>query len=134
MSEHKAVTTLNETNFDELRQTLMESGAPDEAELERTMAWITAVRDGLVSELSTIADEDDLESTLAINYIELKSRWIAMNTQLNYQMFKHGTPSTEVMQRAFSTTFLLVQIEKVLGPEDIEKITDFLSEPISRAA
>ena len=71
---------------------------------------------------------------LAINYIELKSRWIALNTKINYQTFRTGQCETVDALCASATSLLLQQIESLIDHADIEKITAFLAQPVSPKA
>jgi hypothetical protein len=104
------------------------------AAIERTMAWFRAIRDNLIALLRDVDDEDQIDETLAINYIELKSRWIALNTKINYQTFRLGSCDPELAFQGSAISILLGEVESLLTPRDIEQITEFLAQPIRRAA
>lgn len=102
--------------------------------VERTLKWILALRNDLVALLAEIEDDAEVNTTLAIHYIELKSRWIALNTKVNYATFRTGKCNQEDAFRGSATSILLHYIEQMLEPSDIEQITTFLAQPIRQAA
>jgi hypothetical protein len=71
----------------------------DPAAIDRTIAWILQLREDLVSLIRTIDDDEQIAETLAINYIEIKTRWIALNTKINYQTFRQGACDPERVPR-----------------------------------
>jgi hypothetical protein len=106
----------------------------DPRDVERTARWMLGLRDDLVSLVRTIDDPDEIVTTLAINYIELKTRWIAINTKVNYQTFRTGSCESVAAMRGTAISMLLGAVEALVSEADIEKITDFLSQPVRRAA
>jgi hypothetical protein len=87
-------------------------------------------REAFLSLLKDVDDPETLDMVSAIEYVEVKSRWIRYNTQLQFQAVFKGEASMELMCRAALTTSFLICLEPLLQPEDLEKITDFLSQPI----
>jgi hypothetical protein len=104
------------------------------ADADRVTKWALALRDDLVNLIHEIGDPDEVKMTLAINYIELKSRWIALNTKMNYQTFRTGSCDTITALRGAALSAVVGKVEELLTQDDIEEITQFLSEPIRRAA
>lgn len=130
----KAIATLSAPNFEsEVRTTLASWDGADPAAIDRTIAWVAGIRADLVTLLKTI-DEEQAPETLAINYIEIKTRWIALNTKVNYQTFRTGGCEPEDAFRGSAISALLAQVETLLTADDIGKITEFLSQPITRIA
>lgn len=117
-----------------IHESLMSWPAVQVADVERIVKWTMALRDDLVNLIQEIGDPDEVTMTLAINYIELKSRWIAMNTKMNYQTFRTGSCDTLLALRGAATSALLAHVESLLSSDDIDQITQFLSEPVRRAA
>lgn len=105
--------------------------APD---IDRVAKWALALRDDLCTLIQEIGDPDEVKMTLAINYIELKSRWIALNTKINYQTFRTGSCDSMTALRGAALSAIVGHVEALLTPQDIDEITQFLSEPIRRAA
>lgn len=116
-----------------IREALASWDNPPPGEIDLTIKWIMAQRDELVTLLGEIEDPDDVAMTVAIHYIELKSRWIAFNTKVNYQTFRVGRCEARVAMRASACSLLLGKVESLLSQSDIEKITEFLARPIAPA-
>jgi hypothetical protein len=104
------------------------------AAIDRTLAWVMQLREELVSLIRTIDDDEQIAETLAINYIEIKTRWIALNTKINYQTFRLGACDPELAFRGTACSCLLAEVEALLTPDDVIKITEFLAQPVTRAA
>ncbi|MEM9558870.1 MAG: hypothetical protein AAF995_01080 [Planctomycetota bacterium] len=139
MSADRVTTALNAYSLDELRAGLGEfaagSGASNpDALVAEVVGWIGGLRDQLVTLVTTIEDPDEIETTLAINYVELKSKWIALNTKINYTVFRSGACDPVDALRATGVSTLLMIVEELLEQSDIEKITEFLAAPLRSAA
>jgi len=139
MNKDDAIKGLDALNLDSIRQGLHEYNAdlpPQERVrlIGKALHWVDQERRAVQAVLADIDDEDEVRSTLAISYIETKSRWMALNTKINYAVFRHGACATEDAFRGFVTSQLLATIESLLDQEDIDKITSFLAEPVARAA
>jgi hypothetical protein len=109
-------------------------GTPIADIIESTIAWVEALRADTTALLTGINSEEDTKMAIAIQYVELKSRWIAFNTKMNYEMFSGRTPDARDMCRAAAVSAFLAHIEPMLGESDVDKITEFLAQPISDAA
>jgi len=111
-----------------------EDGAPLSEVIDATLAWLETLRADMVTLVRQIGEGDDVEMALAIQYVELKSRWIAFNTKMNYTMFQGANPSVRDMCRATAVSSLLGHVEHLLRPGDVENITEFLAKPLNEAA
>ena len=126
-------------DIDALRESLgncpePQDGTPLESVIDDAIAWLDGLRRDMHALISGIGNEEDVEMALAIQYVELKSRWIAFNTKMNYEMFRGITPQARDMCRATSISTFLGYLEELLQPSDIDTITEFLSEPINKQA
>lgn len=117
-----------------IREVLSAWPDPDPMPRETSLAWVMAARDELVSLLREVADDEQIAETLAVNYIELKSRWIALCTKANYQNFRLGRCDSDLALKGSACSQLLAVVEGLLTPEDVAQITEFLATPIRRAA
>ena len=99
-----------------------------------TIAWIEGIVRDLVATLSTVNDPDDEKMSLVIQYVELKSRWIGLNTKMNYELFRLGHAELTDVFRGTAISALLAHIEPLLDQEDIDKVTEFLAQPLDQAA
>lgn len=98
----------------------------------RCVDQVRKEQNSFAAALREIDDDGEIATVLAINYIELKSRWIALNTKINYQTFRTGQCETVDALCASATSLLLQQIESLIDHRDIEKITEFLAQPVSQ--
>jgi hypothetical protein len=117
-----------------VRESLASWDGADPKLIDRTVQWVLSLRNEIVNLLCELEDSEDVGMTLAITYIELKSRWIALNTKVNYQTFRLGKCDPEVAFRGAACSALLGLCEGLIEPSDIEQITEFLARPINRAA
>lgn len=110
----------------------MALGWPNATPEQRVSAlqYILSRRDRALNALREIADDDQLVETLAVLYIELKCEWIMINTVVNYQLFRKGDGDGETILRGALTASLLERVESLLGPEDVQAITNFLAQPV----
>lgn len=131
MQTQKVIETLKGFDVSAIGAQLVESqiGTPEQA--QETVAWIDRLRNELLQTASAVIDGEDLYMAVVANYIELKSRWIAINTQINYQTVLEGGPDPVSMQRGWSVSRLLNELEPLIEMADIEKVTEFLTSPIS---
>ncbi len=83
-----------------------------------------------LDQLDDIKDIEEIPVTLALKYIETKCRWINLNTQINYRLMRTGVPMELEMYRASILSHLLLRMEALLPPQDLQTICDFLSQPV----
>ncbi len=135
MDIQNAVARLkDEAQTKNLREALETWPDAQPGDVERVVKWAVALRDDLTTLISEIGDPEEVTMTVAINYIELKSRWIGLNTKMNYQTFRTGKCDSMTALRGAAISNLVGRIEELLTPGDIDQITQFLSEPVRRAA
>lgn len=139
MNSSNVVEKIRAFDFDALRSSLSESPEPQGSKtlpeiIDTCVSWIRYLQDELVRLIEEIGEGEDVEMALAIQYVEFKSRWIAFNTRMNYAMFKGVLPEVEDQCRAASLSAFLGHVEPLLNPEDIDRITDFLAQPLNEAA
>jgi hypothetical protein len=110
------------------RKALNEAGLPaDDREsllLEVRNTW----RD-LLRVLTDVDDETERARTLVNAYIEERSRWLLINTQLQYQMFRDGRPDIRRSNRAMLISRFAEFLEQFMDAGEIEVINRFLASP-----
>ncbi len=131
MQTQKVIDTLKGFDVTAIGAQLIESEIGTPEQVQETVAWIDRLRNELLQTASAVVDGEDLYLAVVANYIELKSRWIAINTQINYQTVLQGAPDPASMQRGWSVSRLLNELEPLIELADIEKIAEFLISPIS---
>ena len=114
------------------KESLATWNAAPEQQVTGVLAWVSGLRDHFLQVVREVEDPDEIDYTLAIRYIELKSHWIMLNTLMAYQNFRFGEADIETAHRASVLSYLLEATEPLLNQADISQITAFLVEPISR--
>jgi hypothetical protein len=123
-----------DTMADELREQFKGYEGSNPEMIETVIEWVLEQRDHMIQLAEDVDDPDDISMAVAIRYIELKSRWISYNTQSNYQMFRYGKVDAQVPLRGSGVSHMLAKIEPLIPQNDIDHITNFLSQPLSQAA
>jgi hypothetical protein len=104
------------------------------AEVGETRSWIQSQCHDFIELAGEIDDSEELELSIAVRYIELKSHWMMLNTKIQYSLFHAGEAPEVIMFRASLVSHVVGALEQLLTPTDIERITRFLAQPISRGA
>lgn len=134
MNHLEAAEKINAFDLPALRAGLSSWEGASPSQIEKTLDSVDRTRERLIDVLKTVEDPEEISVLIAINYIELKTRWIALNTKINYSVFKTGSCETEDALQASSVSALIGLLESLLNQTDIETITDFLAQPLHRAA
>lgn len=138
MDQATMIAKLNEFDLVTLRKHLTEAPVAEGGDVEGLIAtalsFVENQRRHMVGVLTQIDDLPDLAMAIAVQYVELKSRWIGFNTKMNYSMFRKGACDAADQFMAGATSAFLGHVEAMIDPADIEKITDFLSQPLNQAA
>jgi hypothetical protein len=92
------------------------------------------VRANFLSHLDDVGDDsEELLISVALGFIEMKSQWQMLNTQINYQVFRKGEANTYMTYKSSLLSVLVDAIGQFLTPEDLEKIQEFLLNPTATA-
>lgn len=83
-----------------------------------------------VASFSDINDDEDMGYYVAIQYVELKARWIQMNLRLSYQAVTKGEGDAEMLLRAASISALLGIVEPHVSQTYVQTIQKLLTEPM----
>jgi hypothetical protein len=109
-------------------------GDADDDARDRVRRWVAALRDQLVAMASEVGDCAELEVSIAMRYIELKSHWMTANTWIQYAVQRRGRADGEMVYRAAVVSLLLGAIEPLLRSDDLDEISRFLASPLGRGA
>ncbi len=93
--------------------------------------WIASVRTNFLAHAEDVGDEDsdELRTSLALGYIEMKSRWQMLNTQINYQVFRKGEANVNLTYKSTLLSVLVDKIGNFITAQDLQKIQEFLLNP-----
>jgi len=103
--------------------------APGQA--EAILDRMVSVRDEFLQAARDIDDPETLDMVAAIRYIEMKSHWIMLNTQVNYITVFKGETDLGIAYQASLVSQLLEALEKLIDEQDVHRIIEFLSEPLT---
>lgn len=130
MNVNEAIERFESLSLDDLRSTLM---SYHEQQIDETINWVARLRSDLLETLREV-DDSDAEMALAVAYAEMKARWIAFNTKMNYKLLRKGIADPADVFRGYATYWLNTVIMGMLSEEDVERIDEFLAEPLKDAA
>lgn len=83
-----------------------------------------------LSSFEHIDDHDDHGYYTAVQYVELKARWIQMNLLLSYQAFTNGAGDPATLLKAGATSALLAEIEPFVEKNFLGQIQTLLAQPV----
>ncbi len=95
---------------------------------EDLLDFIKNKRNQFLEMLNEVGEDGDWESLIAVEYIELKSLWINLNTQIQYQYFTKGKQIGATAYKASVTSMFLEVIEQFIPNATRDKINVFLGE------
>lgn len=102
--------------------------APADRKAVRT--YVSGLRNRMVRALLAIDTEEDLRRALATQYVEAKSHWTMLNMQIQHQTAREETVEPPLLYRATCVSLIVQQLEPLLAPEHVERISSFLAEPL----
>lgn len=110
-------------------ESLEQSNLPMERQVS-LKKWISEYRDQFVTQLQDIEFEEQLETMLALRYIEIRANWNGINTQIQFQMFRGQEPDNDLLARGSLISSIITEIEKFIGVEDKDQVDTFLDNPL----
>lgn len=124
---------LHSAEVEELWKVCLEAYHQDNTSQDRLdlAKWIASVRTNFLSHAEDVGDEDsdELRTSLALGYIEMKSRWQMLNTQINYQVFRKGEANITLTYKSTLLSILVDKIGSFITAQDLQKIQEFLLNP-----
>jgi hypothetical protein len=92
--------------------------------------WIINVRADFLAHVEDVGDEaEELLVSIALGYIEMKSQWQMLNTQINYQVFRKGEANVYLTYKSSLLSVVVDAIGTLLTQDDLDKIREFLLSP-----
>lgn len=104
------------------------SAAPSER--KAVQAYVSGLRNRILSSLLDIDTEEELQRGLATQYIEMKCHWTMLNTQIQHQTARDGEAEQDLIYRATCVSLIIQNLEPLLSQERIDNLTAFLAEPL----
>ncbi|MBC7419896.1 MAG: Hpt domain-containing protein [Bdellovibrio sp.] len=89
---------------------------------------ITAFKDAI----QDIEDPTELQYMVAIQYANLKSKWITLNIQMQYATVADKEPDAYAMYMASILSVIVGTVESLASPNAVECITQALAQPLNK--
>lgn len=106
-------------------------GTPTERRAVR--AYVTGLRNRVAQSLLDIRDMDELEYSIAIQYVELRCHWTMLNTRIQNQT-ADGQPDERLLYRATCVSQIIDALESLLPSASIDRLSEFVAEPLRHGA
>jgi hypothetical protein len=100
------------------------------SERKAVKAYVSGLRNRILGTLLDIDTQDELQRGLATQYIEMKCHWTMLNTQIQHQTARDGSPDDDLIYRATCVSLIIQSLEPLLSQERIDNLTAFLAEPL----
>lgn len=98
--------------------------------IQKTVQYLQNEINKYMESYNIINDQDDQGYFTAVQYVELKARWIQMNLRLSYQAFATGEGEPEILLRAAATSYFLSIVEPHVNKSYVEEIQRLLAQPV----
>jgi uncharacterized protein related to proFAR isomerase len=105
-----------------------ESGS--EATKQQILNELQRLKTEFLEHVVDVDDEQELTVSVALKYIELKSQWQMLNTQINYRVFRGVEVDEAMLYKATLLSTVVEMIGSFLTDEDLQKIMEFLLNPV----
>ncbi|MFB6347076.1 MAG: hypothetical protein ABEK50_15240 [bacterium] len=124
--------TLNDPDLEEGWNETIESMIEDEDKKDELLEWIREYRDEFLALTEDVQDPDEIRTSLILRYVEIKAHWMMLNTQMQYQAVNTGGADSDIMVKGSIISHLLEELENFLDEEEVEKLAEFLSQPMDK--
>lgn len=128
-----ALDRMKELNNKATLEQLVEGMCSDEKmrpHFDKIVSYLLLETSNYLEGSEKIDDEEDHDYYTAVQYIELKARWIQMNLRLSYQAFSAGEGDPYVLLKAAATSYLLGEIENFVSKKYLSEIQRLLAQPV----
>ena len=120
-----------ENTIEPIKVTVNSAENLEQDDKEELTAWLDENYGKIQKLVEAVDDEIDLKMTISIKYIQNKTLWMTDNTLINYCYERGELPDEKMIYKATVIAKFLKSLEQFLEPEDLNKITDFLSKPVT---
>lgn len=105
-------------------------GLEQESDRDAIKDWLYSKVDDFVKRCGIVQEDEEISTLLMWFYIQLKSEWSQLNTEIQYQPMASDEPDMVLIFKASTLSQLLASIENILRYVDVERAVDFLADPI----
>jgi hypothetical protein len=115
---------------DQWEEVLGEWPTGTSSERKAVKAYVSGLRNRILSSLLDIDTRDELERGLATQYIEVKCHWTMLNTRIQHQTARDGEAEEALIYRATCVSLIIQSLEPLLSQDRVDRLTAFLAEPL----
>jgi len=131
---NKIQEMLHDNNLDAHWNEALDSWEKDEVakvqdRVTTAREWVNTRKEQLLSSITDVKEDEDANLAFALWFIELKSHWLMLNTQMNYQLFQKGAIDLDIHYKGAMISHLMGAFEPLIREEDQVKISEFLMTP-----
>lgn len=91
--------------------------------------WVQHKTIDFIKRCEIVQDEQEIPMLLMWFYIQLKSEWSQINTEIQYGPLLTGEIDIELVYKSSILSTLLLEVESILLQWDVEHATNFLAQP-----
>lgn len=121
-------TIIDETFRQQIEDTII--ALPEPEQQQALKKWIFDKANSFLERCEIVEEDEEMPTLLMWYYVQLKSEWSQLNTEVQYQPLRSEEPDMMLIFKASTLSLLLAQIEQILSYVDVERATDYLSDPI----
>lgn len=116
---------------DDLKNKLTDilSGLESADDQSSLLEWVDDKNKQFLSRCEIVQDEQEVPLLLMWFYIQLKSEWSQINTEIQYGPLLTGEVDLLLVYRSSILSTLLMEVETLLLEWDVEHATNFLAQP-----
>ncbi len=115
---------------DQWDEVLDQWGEAAPADRKAVRTYVSGLRNRMLRALLAIDTEEDLHRALATQYVEAKAHWTMLNMQIQHQTARAEDVEPPLLYRATCVSLIVQQLEPLLRPEHVDRISSFLAEPL----
>lgn len=105
-------------------------GLDDESDKEYIRNWIFSRMDEFINRCKLVNEDEELPNLLMWFYIQMKTEWSQINTEIQYQPMVSEEPDMVLIFKSSILSQLLGSVENLLRYVDVERAVNFMSNPV----
>jgi hypothetical protein len=126
--QHIEHSIKNNALLQDIEDTLL--GLENDTDKEFVRKWIFSKMDEFIERCKIVQEDDELPSLLMWFYMQLKTEWSQINTEVQYQPMVSDEPDMVLIFKASLLSQVIGNVETILRYVDVERAVNFMSNPV----
>jgi|GEM_PF-3222049 len=126
--QHIEHSIKNNALLQDIEDTLL--GLENDTDKEFVRNWIFSKMDEFIERCKIVQEDDELPSLLMWFYMQLKTEWSQINTEVQYQPMVSDEPDMVLIFKASLLSQVIGNVETILRYVDVERAVNFMSNPV----